>query len=225
MEIVPAILPYTFKELEEGLEKVAGATRFVQIDITDGVFAGIASWPLAKPDRNFEEILRQERGMPFWEEFDFEFDLMVKDPFALAQDLISCGASRIIFHAESIDLDEDKMLLDKIKSDGVVEVGIAIRSTTPPELLKELLEFADFFQVMTCNPIGQQGSAFDEKALEIIKLIRSWVPNAVIACDGAMNPETIELVYNAGASRFAVGSYILKSDNPRLALESLEQMD
>ncbi len=224
MEIIPALLITTFKELEEKIESIKGLTSFCQIDVTDGKFAGRPSWPLVKPDKNFESILLQERGLPFWEEVDFEIDLMVEHPFSLARDFIAAGASRVIFHADTVRLEEAKMLLDQLKSEGLVEIGIAVRSSTDPELIKELLEFADFFQVMTIDPIGIQGSIFDEKAIETIKLIRNWIPNAVIACDGAMQPETIELCMNAGATRFAVGSYLFKSDNPRMMLEDLNNI-
>jgi ribulose-phosphate 3-epimerase len=132
--------------------------------------------------------------------------------------------SRIIFHAESLDLADDKLLLDKMKSEGLVEIGIAVRSSTDEEMIKELLEFADFYQVMTCDPIGVQGSPFDQRALEKIRLIKEWNPNMPVAVDGAMNPETIELAANAGADRFAVGSYILKSEHPRGALEEVQNL-
>lgn len=224
IEILPSTPVYTFAELEEKLSSVRGVTNFFQIDVTDGKFAGKPSWPLAKLDQNFESILREERGMPFWEDFDFEIDLMVGDPFSIAQDFIKAGASRVIFHAESINLDEDKILLDKIKSEGLVEVGIAVRSSTDDELIKELMEFADFFQVMTCNPIGVQGSPFDPTSLVKIKLIKSWNTNMLVAVDGAMNPETIHLAIEAGATRIAVGSYILKSDNPHGAYEEMQDI-
>jgi ribulose-phosphate 3-epimerase len=224
MEITPAILASSFREIEEKIESIKGLTSFVQIDITDGKFAGRPSWPLVKPDKNFEAILKQERGMPCWEDVDFEVDLMVTHPFDIARDFIAAGASRVIFQADTIQLADDKILLDQLKSEGLCEIGIAVQSTTNPDLIKELLEFADFFQVMTIQPIGVQGSPFDEKALETIRLIRNWIPNAVIGCDGAMHPETIELCMNAGATRFAVGSYIFKSENPRVVLEDLNTM-
>lgn len=222
IEVLPAILPYSFKELEENLELLKGVSEYIQIDVTDGKFAGKASWPLAKPDNNFEEIVRQERGLPFWEDFEFEIDLMVSNPFPLAKDFISAGASRIIFHADTIKLEDDKLILDQLKNEGLVEIGIAVGSNTDPELIKELLEFADFFQVMTCNPIGFQGSSFDEKSLEKIKLIRSWLPNMSISCDGSMNPETAELVINSGATRIVSGSFVLNSVNPIEAIEELK---
>lgn len=224
IEIIPAVIPYSFRELEEKLEVVRGISNFVQIDVVDGKFASPASWPIVKIDQNFESIVREERGMPFWEDMDFEIDLMVRDPFSIARDFITAGASRIIFHADTLKLEEDKILLDQLKSEGLAEIGIAVRSSTNPELIKDLLEFADFFQVMTVDPIGVQGSNFDEKALEKIKLIRSWLPNILISCDGAMNPETIDLCMQSGAERFVVGSYIFNSENPRMALEDLKSM-
>src|SRR6185436_12708878 len=101
-------LPKTFAELEEKLVFLKGSAPLVQIDITDGRFAGIASWPLCKRDLNFESILREERGLPEWEDFEFEFDLMMSDPFSLIPDLIRAGAAKIVIHAESINLDNDQ---------------------------------------------------------------------------------------------------------------------
>lgn len=102
LEVVPAILPKTFAELEEKLEFLKGVAPSVQIDVTDGKFAGEPSWPLYKDDQYFQSIVREERGMPFWEDFEFEFDLMISDPFAYVPDFIRAGASKIVLHAESI---------------------------------------------------------------------------------------------------------------------------
>jgi ribulose-phosphate 3-epimerase len=223
-EIIPAVLPYTFSELERALEKVRGLSQFVQIDITDGKFAGKPSWPLAKLDQNFEAILREERGLPFWEDFDFEIDLMVSDPFPLARNFIAAGVTRIIFHAESLDLDEDALLLDQIKTEGLVEVGIAVRSSTDEDKIKECMPYADFFQVMTIDPIGAQGSPFDPHSLTMISWLKTNFPNTIVTVDGAMTPETIELAYNAGAVRFAVGHYIFGSENPRGAFEEIQNL-
>lgn len=224
IEIIPAVLPYSFAELEASLEKVRGLCRWVQIDVADGKFAGRPTWPLAKLDQNFEAIMREEKGMPFWEDFDFEVDLMVENPFDLARNFIAAGVSRIIFHAESMNLEEDKLILDQIKTEGLVEVGIAVRSTTDEDLIQECMPYADFFQVMTIDPIGVQGSPFDERALDKIRWLKKQLPNILVAVDGAMNPETIELAANAGAERFAVGSYIFKSEHPRGALEEVQNL-
>ncbi len=224
MTAIPAILPYSYSELEEKLALLKGATDFVQIDITDGKFAGRASWPVNKPDENFEAIVNQEKGMPFWEDFDFEIDLMCQNPFSLANDFISAGVSKIIFHADTLSLSEDALLLDQLKTEGVVEIGIACTADTDEEHLKDFLKYADFVQVMGIQKIGFQGEPFYGKCLERISWIRQELPHIEISVDGAMTPETAELVKNAGATKIVSGSFILESVNPIEAIKELEDL-
>lgn len=224
MKIVPAILPYSFAELEEKLALLKGATDFVQIDITDGKFAGRASWPVNKPDENFEAIVNQEKGFPFWEDFDFEIDLMCQNPFSLANDFISAGASKIIFHVDTLSLSEDALLLDQLKTEELVQIGIACTADTDEEHLKDFLKYADFIQVMGIQKIGFQGEPFYPKCLERISWIRQELPNIEISVDGAMTPETAELVKNAGATKIVSGSFILESVNPIEAIKEFEDL-
>src|SRR3954470_14008050 len=102
MEIIPALLPKDFNEIEEKITMIVGLAPIVQIDICDGKFVQSTTWPYKRRDENFESIIREERGMPEWEEIDYEFDLMVKDPTEdEARQWLSAGAKRIVFHAES----------------------------------------------------------------------------------------------------------------------------
>src|SRR6185295_8991376 len=102
MEIIPAILPKNFHEIEDKTLLIKGLTPLVQVDICDGKFVQSATWPYSKHDDNFEAIIREERGMPLWEDINYEFDLMISEP--TADDMrkwLSAGAERIILHAES----------------------------------------------------------------------------------------------------------------------------
>lgn len=221
LEVVPAILAKTFAELEEKLEFLKGVAPSVQIDITDGKFAGEASWPLYKDDQYFQSIVREERGMPFWEDFEFEFDLMISDPFAHIPDFISAGASKIVLHAESIDLDSDQLLLDQLRTEGIVQVGIAFKNDAEEGLVREFVNFADFVQCMGIAEIGYQGQSYDPRVVEQIRWIHREIPSMPIAVDGGMNLETAALVADAGATKIVTGSYILKSANP---LEAIREM-
>ncbi|MES2408880.1 MAG: hypothetical protein V4509_01095 [Patescibacteria group bacterium] len=214
IEIIPAIIPKYFKDLETKLEIVKGVSDTVHIDICDGLFTQEATWPLGKPDLNYEEILNEERGMPFWEDFDFEFHLMVKNPFALIPDIIKLGASKIIIHAETIDLDEDRLLLDQLRTEGLVQVGIAFKLQTGVERVQELLPYADFIMFVAIEHLGFQGQKFDERVLAKIKWLKSELPSMPIAIDGGVTPESIGDAYDVGATRFVVGSYILSSVSP-----------
>ena len=224
LEVVPAILPKTFAELEEKLEFLKGVAPSVQIDITDGKFAGDASWPLYKEDKNFEAIVREERGMPHWEDFEFEFDLMVSDPFSLIPDLIRAGASKIILHAESINFYNYQLLLDQLRTEGIVEVGIAFNQDADEKLIKEFLPFADFVQCMGIAKIGFQGQPFDPRVIEQIKWIKRELPNMPIAVDGGMNQETAALVVDAGATKIVVGHDVLESKNPMEEIRELRTL-
>lgn len=222
IEIFPAVVAKNFKELEEKLETLKGVSEVVHIDICDGQFTQSATWPLAKPDNNFISIVKQERGMPFWEDFEFEFHLMVREPFALIPDLISAGASRIIIHAESINLDEDQLLLDQLRTDGTVELGIAFKIDTPIDVVKEFLPFADFILFMAIDHLGFQGQAFNPEVVEKIKWLHQELPTMRIAVDGGVNIETAPGLFDIGVRKFIVGSYILNSVSPIDAMRELE---
>ncbi len=214
IEIIPAIIPKHFRDLEEKLEMLKGVSSMVHIDICDGLFTQESSWPFGKPDINFEEIIAEERGMPFWEDFDFEFHLMVKKPFEHIQDFIKLGASRIIIHAETIDLEEDRLLLDQLRTEGLVQIGIAFRLQTGVERVEELLPYADFILFVAIEHLGFQGQRFDERVLDKIKWLKGELPTMPIALDGGVTPDNAGASYDAGATRFVVGSYILNSVSP-----------
>lgn len=222
MQIIPAIIPKSFDDLVENLSTVKGLVSTVHIDVTDGKLGGVPSWPFVGDKGEFVSIKKQERGFPFWEDFDFEVHLMTQDSISLISEWIEAGATRIIMHVETLDYKRDIQFLDQIKTQGVVEMGIAINADTEAELLTPFFEILDFVQVMTIPQIGLQGAPFDSKGLEKLKWLKQNHPNMIVSIDGAMNPETIEIVMDAGADRAVVGSYIFGSENPRNALEDLQ---
>ncbi len=81
-------MPTSFADLEEKLSFVAGLTPLVQIDVMDGRLTSKKTWPyiFTELDKNFGSILREEEGFPFWNDVDFEVDLMVKEPEKIWRD-------------------------------------------------------------------------------------------------------------------------------------------
>src|SRR6185436_623214 len=82
VEIVPAVLPKNFKDLEKHFAAVrpgASGSSMGQIDVVDGVFARNRTWPY-RDESSFTKIVADEKGLPFWEEFDYQFDLMIDHP-------------------------------------------------------------------------------------------------------------------------------------------------
>ncbi len=210
MEIIPAILPRDFAEIEEKVEMVVGIAPLVQIDICDGKFVTSTTWPYKKPDENFEKILHEERGMPEWEKMNYEFDLMIDSPSEDdARKWLSAGAERIVLHLESSkDLDPVITVLS-----GLVEIGVAINVKTD---IKELSKYADriqFIQCMGIRKIGYQGQNFDPDVVNKVTEVKAMFPNLKIQVDGGVSMENAPLLKHAGADRLVEGSAIFESDN------------
>ncbi len=210
MEILPAILPRDFDEIEEKAELIKGVSPIVQIDICDGKFVGSTSWPYKKADENFEKILHEEKGMPYWENINYEFDLMIDNPTEDdARKWLSAGAERIVLHIESSkDLNPVISVLS-----GLVDIGIAINYTTD---INEILKYSSkiqFIQCMGIRKIGYQGQNFEPGVVEKIKKIKELFPNTIIQVDGGVSEENAQLLKNAGASRLVIGSALFESEN------------
>lgn len=224
MKIIPAILPKDFKEIEEKAALVKGLADIVQIDICDGKFVPSTTWPYRKDDDNFEKIVREEMGMPFWEEIDYEFDLMTKSPGEHeARQWISAGATRIIFHAESSD-----NLHPAIKTvEGLSEIGLALNVETPISIIETVEKHKDhisFIQLMGIDKIGFQGQSFDEKVVDKIKQVKDKYPKMEIQIDGGVSLETAPILAKAGADRMVAGSALFKSDNLVDIFKKMERM-
>ena len=219
IQIVPAIIPRSFRDLYSRVQEVKDFANLVQIDILDGKYVPEKSWPyVTNNDPDFEKIKSEGEGLPFWEDLQFEVDLMIENPENVWRDWIRAGASRIITHLESTE--NMPTILKEFKEENVSkdsflysQIGIAIQIDTKNEELYPYLEDIDFVQCMGIEKIGFQGQEFDERVLEKIEDIKKRKPDLAVTVDGGMNEETIPLVRDAGAERVAVGSALYESEN------------
>ena len=81
-EIIPAILEKNFGEIKNKLAFLRERVKCVEIDMCDGIFVPSQTWPFASggfDDIDFLKIQNEEEGMSFWQDIDFELDLMVAD--------------------------------------------------------------------------------------------------------------------------------------------------
>jgi ribulose-phosphate 3-epimerase len=209
MEIIPAILPKDFSEIEEKINLIKGLVKVVQIDICDGKFVPSITWPLKKPDINYESILKEERGMPEWESLDYEFDLMIDNPELSIENWIALGGIRIVIHAgakgdieKAIDIASDR-----------ADIGLGLHIDNPINLIDKYKDKIKYIQLMGIDKVGFQGQPFDAKVLDKIKEVKEKYPDLPIQIDGAVNLEDALDLKNAGANRLVVGSALFKSDN------------
>ncbi|MEY2671645.1 MAG: hypothetical protein RL687_62 [Candidatus Parcubacteria bacterium] len=228
MEIVPAILVRSFRELQDKLAFVSRLSNTVHVDFCDGRFVTAQTWPYTyggfEEDVHALHILDEEEGMPYWDTMDFEFDLMVKNPHLVMDTFIKLGAKKLIFHIESVaDNSEFLEFLEGIDmyTRENTEIGIAINTTTDVEILKPFLIHVNFVQCMGIAHIGRQGEAFDERVFDQVKKIKEMDPEILIAVDGSVNMATAPMLVDLGVRKLVVGSAILEDSDPVSVIEDM----
>lgn len=212
IEIVPAIIPKDIEDLRAKLSRVRGVAPVVQVDILDGHFVpGRRSWPFHTPDKEyFKKLLAEEEGLPFWEDFYFEADMMIIEPERHIEDFVFAGFNRLIVHLESTkNMGE---IIEKAKSLDT-EIGIAIGVDTEVALLDEWIERVDVVQCMGIAEIGAQGGAFDPRVVEKIMHVRALSPDIIISVDGGVSLDNASFLVGVGADRLVSGSALFESDD------------
>jgi len=223
MYTIPAIIPKNLEDLENKLSYVGDSVPYVQIDICDGRLTPVGSWPyFSDREKVFDKILGQEQGMPSWDVFDFEIDLMVLNPMDEYEKWLQAGASRIVIHHKTLQPPE-KNIFALIRERGV-EVGMAFHVGDPLSWIEDLVDEIDFVQFMGIKRIGFQGEPFDHSVLENIKAIKAKFPDLVVSVDGGVNFDTAPLIAEAGADRVVVGSALFNHGDIRGAVDYFESL-
>lgn len=229
-EIIPAILEKDFKEIKNKLSILRGRVKTVQLDFCDGAYVPNQTWPFTSGgtnDANLRKILNEEEGMPYWQDFDFEMDLMVTDAVENFDLYLALGPKRVIFHlGAQKNLEEFEEFLEGIDPyiRDNIEIGVAVMPGDDLSVVARLAGKADFIQCMGIDRIGYQQEQFDEKVFKNLRYLRENLPGTPLSVDGGVSLERAVALFEAGADRLAVGSAIWRSPNPLGALESLESL-
>ena len=220
--IIPAIIPDSLTHLQSRLREVHGVVRRVQIDVMDGTYAPTSCWPYSGAGREaFESIRREDQGLPYWQDFDFEIDLLLKKPEERISEWALAGVACLIFHVETTDK------LVEIAHECYtrrIEMALALKPSTDIEALAPYIERALFVQVMGNDRIGYHGVDFDTTALKTISAIKTRWPATTVGVDIGVSTETVTLLCNAGATRVAAGSSVFNFSSPAGAISHLEKI-
>lgn len=205
IEIIPAVLPKSFDELESLLSPLQHIAPFIQVDLVG------------------TNVLQDKESIPFWQDFDFEADVMLTQPSQELGTCIQAGASRIVVHASAHDAHNALTLLQETRTgDFAIAVGVALAAHDMPDALQPFEGLYDYVQVMGIDHIGKQGEPPDPHHHEVLLIsqLRSLYPNLTIQVDGAAAAHVEELVA-AGANRLVIGSAIIHSANPQEEFQRL----
>jgi ribulose-phosphate 3-epimerase len=204
-KIIPAIIAKTQEELENKINKVKDHVELVQLDIMDGKFV---------PNNSIDFNFKLPKA-----DCVFEAHLMISNPEEWVEKHIE-KVDMVLAHIESCENPEK--LIDLVKSRGK-QVGFVLNPETPLSSILSYIDDIDQVLIMTVNP-GFYGSPFLPEMLDKIKKLRELKPELDVEVDGGVTNKTINLVDKAGANMFVSGSYIVKSDNVKKAIDILKEI-
>lgn len=221
IEIIPAIIPQNLTIIRERFGKVLGLVKKVQMDIVDGRYAPVKTWPFAGDSEDLMRLARGEEKFPYIDDFILEVDMLVKHPIEYIPDFISIGAKSFVIHIDSTDHME--ICLGTIKS-ASCEAGLGIKPSGDVSLLESFLPQADFVEFMGNDKVGYNGVELDKKVLVKISEFHKRHSSVPIQIDIGVNEETIPELKEAGVSRFISSSAIFSAPDTKEAIIKLQNL-
>jgi ribulose-phosphate 3-epimerase len=226
-KIVPGILEEKLIDIKTKVGLIKDYVSLIQLDICDGLYTKKTTWPYSMDSvGEYNDILQEKDGLPFWIEVNYELDLMVLNAHKkFFSDWIKLGPSKIIFH---FDAEEDKESFLNFLRDldpfykETIDIGIAIKSNTDISNLSDFIPYVSYIQFMGILNIGMQGQKFDENIIEKVREVKEKFNDLKVTIDGGVNINSIDYLLNLGISRYVSGSYIFKSFDLEETIQELD---
>jgi ribulose-phosphate 3-epimerase len=143
--------------------------------------------------------------------------LMVEDPAQYFEILKQIGFAWAVIPYEAYEPVELLSVL-KIADHMGLRAGISLNPQTHLHQAAKVIKRAKMIQLMGVHP-GAQGRAFEPGTLDKIAELKSLTSNVIIAVDGGMKPNIAAECQKRGADWIVVGSAIMGSDHPKVALD------
>lgn len=212
--IIPGILESSVSAIQEKVNRVKGLVERVHIDVIDGMFAdNVTPDPVDLLDVDFGGLA-------------VDLHLMVEEPINMIDDvgiLRECVTSlRLIAQIERMSNHREFIRESKKVQ---CDVGFALDLYTPISSIKpELLQELDCILVMSVKT-GFSGQHFQHSILEKIQDIKKAGFLGDLIMDGGEDPVHIEMSKRAGATSFAVTSFVWEHTDIRKALDTLQEAE
>ncbi len=224
LEIIPTnTCPPDYPELVRRAKAFGMFAPHTHLDISDGKFTPVVSWPYANDQLTELEKMADERVvLPLAKVSYYEVHLMVQEPLRIGTLMARVGCRRILAHIETFHSAHSvKEAFSVWRAGGAEEVGLALLLDTPLSAIDEYVSQCDAVLLMSIPTLGKQGAPFDERIFARIRELHQKYPELVIAVDGGVGDKNIVELVKAGATRFGVGSAITKTADPAAAYHSL----
>lgn len=198
------LLATTPADFAAGLERVKPFVQRLHIDLADGELVPTKTINLAQV-YDIDEV-------------PTDLHLMLKDPSAQTESIISFGPSLVICHAEATgDL---AGLFQQLREVGI-KVGLALEAGTTVDSVKDHLADLDHLLIFTGDHIGFNHSKFQPASLTKIAAAKAINPKLEVGVDGGINIETAEQATSAGADVINTGGFVHDAPDPAAAYAQL----
>lgn len=206
MTVIPVINEKDFTEIQRKIKLVESCSRWVQIDVSDGIFTARRTW------NNPTDLLKINNAVKI------EAHLMVNNPELILENWLKNPlVQRVLVHLEAT-LKMERII--SLAREYDKELGIVINLETPVEKLEPYFSRVNFFQILAVAP-GLAGQKFDPRVLEKIKSLKRRKNDVIIEVDGGVTPENAKLLKDAGADVLTSATYLFNSADIKEAIASL----
>lgn len=203
-----SILSADFLHLQEEISRIETYVDRLHYDVMDGHFVDQISF-----------------GLPLLKELQttlpIDVHLMVSNPEECAADY-AVYADVVYIHEEALRGKDVQSIVNAIHAHGS-RAGITINPETTVEEVVPYLPYFTHLLIMSVHP-GAGGQECIIETLEKIPRIKTLKPTILVAVDGGMNDKTAPIANRKGADVIVSGSFVLKSETPRKAAESLRSI-
>lgn len=201
IRITPSILNADFSKLNEEINRIAGVSDLLHLDVMDDVFV-----PNFTFDFEAASKIIKESSLPV------DAHLMVANVDQIAVQYAEIGCASVTIHAEATE--NIPATLKNIRAAGS-RSSLRIKPNTSIEDYRDCVDLVDMFLIMTVEP-GFGGQKFMENMMDKVKRTRELIGDRDIwlQVDGGVSMQTIEIALAAGADTFVVGSAVFNAADP-----------
>lgn len=201
--ICPTVLAGTPEEYRHQIERISSFATRVHIDLADGRFAPTKTIPIDQA----------------WWPGGVRADLHVmhQKPFEHYKLFLSLAPQMVIVHAES---DGNFVPFAELMHRHGIEVGVALKSETPVELIRPALNWIDYVLIFS-GDLGHFGGQADLSLLGKVKQLKQLKPQLEIGWDGGINNNNARALAVGGVDVLNVGGFIQHAGDPRMAYGTL----